>query len=110
MSEQASVNLANALLAKKDISGATATARNAVRLAPRDSESHRALGRALSVSGDLPQAASEIKRAIELDPARADLHDDLGSIFAQNQLLTTHKPSFARRWNSTATTSLQIST
>ena len=55
-----------------------------MRLAPNDADAHRTLGRIASFRGDLNTANAELKKAVELQPKRADLHDELGSVLAQN--------------------------
>ena len=44
-----------------------------------------AYARALAATGKLPQAAIKMKAALQSDPRNAELHDELGSIYAQQK-------------------------
>ncbi len=54
-----------------------------------------AYARALAASGNLSQAAVEMKAAIHADPRNPQLHDDLGSIDAQQKSWDTARVEFA---------------
>jgi tetratricopeptide (TPR) repeat protein len=41
--------------------------------------------RALAATGSLPQAVARMEAAVQADPQSADLHDDLGSLYAQER-------------------------
>ena len=81
---EAHINLANTLVAGKNLDGALNEAQAAVKLAPNNADAHRTLGRVLSFQQDIPGAVGEFHRAIELAPARPDLHDELGALLVQN--------------------------
>jgi Flp pilus assembly protein TadD len=66
-----------------DLHATPQEAREAARMAPGDSETHRTVGRVLDLSGDLDGAFSEIRPAMDLEPQHAELHDDLGSVLVQ---------------------------
>jgi len=61
------------LIPEEGYANATDAARAAVKLAPDLAMAHIALGRALSVSGDVVEAASVVRRALELEPGNADV-------------------------------------
>src|SRR5439155_1130509 len=83
---QARINLANALAQNGKLEDAEAQAREAVRIAPNDSEAHRTLGRILSLHASLHAdrnaAITELERAAELEPSRADLQDEAAAQFS----------------------------
>jgi len=51
--------------------------------------------RALAATGNLPQAALKMQAAISADPRNAQLHDDLGSIDAQQKSWDSARQQFA---------------
>jgi len=50
--------------------------------------------RALAASGQLPAAIAQMKEAVSTDPQNADLHDELGSLYAQQQDWAHAKDAF----------------
>lgn len=80
---QAYTNLSSALLQKGDAKGAIGPARRAVRFAPTVSETYRTLARALDAVGDIDGAVKQMKKALELDPGRAELHDEMGTLYVR---------------------------
>ena len=66
-----------------DVASATASYREAVRLAPAGAGYRHALGMILARQGDLPEAARELAEAVRLDPRHAGARVSLGAILAQ---------------------------
>src|SRR5437773_11446580 len=68
-------------------------------MSAKATEAHRIHGRILSLHASLHAdrnaAITELERAAELEPSRADLHDELGSLLAQNAKLDEAAAQFS---------------
>jgi cytochrome c-type biogenesis protein CcmH/NrfG/cytochrome c553 len=71
------VSLGDLRLARRDVAGALGGYRRAAELEPEESLVHQRIGRALGMSGRMPEALAELRRAVELDPDSATAHADL---------------------------------
>jgi tetratricopeptide (TPR) repeat protein len=80
----AHVNLGNVLSDRKDLAGAEASFREAVRLGPKEADAHSGLASALQQKGDLDGAIAEYKEALQLEPKNPDA---LGNLRQAEQLL-----------------------
>ena len=74
------MNLASALYVKKDLDGALATSKEAIRLDPKTPFSHNLLGTILYDKKDLDGASTAYKEAIRLDPKFAEPRVGLSNI------------------------------
>jgi tetratricopeptide (TPR) repeat protein len=73
------LNLGNALHDQKDLVGAVAAYREAIRLDPKYAMAHNSLGIALHDQKDLAGAVAAYREAIRLDPKYAKAHNNLGN-------------------------------
>lgn len=85
-------NLGLALLDKRDLDGAIAEFREALRLKPDLPQAHNRLGIALRDKGDLDLAIAEFREALGLKPDYPEAHNDLGQA-----LLERRKPGRSHR-------------
>ena len=76
-------NLGNTLLSQRDLDGAIAEYRHAIRLKPDFSEAHLNLGAALGKRRDLDGAIAEYREAIRFKPGLAPAHLDLGDALVE---------------------------
>jgi tetratricopeptide (TPR) repeat protein len=68
---------------RKDLTGAEAAAREAIRLDPKYAPAHNNLGIVLHDRKDLPGAVAAFRQAIHLVPKFADAHNNLGIVLQQ---------------------------
>jgi tetratricopeptide (TPR) repeat protein len=69
-------------LQKKDYNRAILNFRNAVVIAPSDSEARYQLGWAFLLSGDLTDAAAQLRKAVELNPKHLEAQVKLAQLYA----------------------------
>jgi protein O-GlcNAc transferase len=69
-------------------------AESRVRHHPLSAAILSAYAHALAASGNLPQATARMKSAVSAEPQNAQLHDDLGSLYAQQKLWSDAQQQF----------------
>jgi Flp pilus assembly protein TadD len=77
------VKRGTALFGKRNLDGAIAEYREAIRLDPNYTEAHDNLGVALGYKGDVDGGIAEIREAIRISPNYAEAHSDLGAALMQ---------------------------
>jgi Flp pilus assembly protein TadD len=85
---EAHYNLAAMLQAKKDLEGAIAEYRAAVKLRPQDAAGNNALGGALVAAGHPDQAGEYLQAALKVRPDYFDAHYNLGFALADENDFT----------------------
>jgi tetratricopeptide (TPR) repeat protein len=78
------INLGSLLEDQKDVDGAIAEERKAIRIAPKDPDGHLNLGVILCDSGKIGDGLVELKRAVDLAPSNANAHLAFGIWLSQN--------------------------
>ena len=74
-------------------------ATEAVRLAPRDAQAHKALGLALSASGDFERALAEYKTALDIDPGAWGVLINVGDVLEITGKSAAAMPFFERAYS-----------
>ena len=80
---EALISLGVVLGEKGELDAAIAAHRKAVKLLPRDAQTHYLLGGGLRQKGDLDAAAPELRKALDLDPQLAPARLHLGVVLRQ---------------------------
>lgn len=85
--------------ARRQIERASMLATEAVRLAPRDAQAHKALGLALSASGDFERALAEYKTALDIDPGAWGVLINVGDVLEITGKSAAAMPFFERAYS-----------
>jgi tetratricopeptide (TPR) repeat protein len=75
-------NLGNALKRRRDIAGAIAQYRQALRINPNYTKAYNNLGNALAAQGEYGQAVEQFKHALQLNPTYAEAYNNIGVTLA----------------------------